>query len=75
MTVIDSITFVTIDTIDTTSGEFISFIFVVGKDFVYVVEIDASGSDNVFLKDINYFVVNFFNVICCNLHLRGHQGE
>ena len=34
-------TFITIDAIDTTFREFISFIFVVGKDISYVVEIDA----------------------------------
>jgi hypothetical protein len=45
LTVIDSITFLTIDAIDITSGEFIYFIFFVGKDFAYVVGIDASGSD------------------------------
>ena len=50
LNVIDSITFVTIDTIDTAFGKFICFIFVVGKNFVYVVGIDASGSDIVFLR-------------------------
>ena len=61
LTVIDSITFVTIDAID--FGNFICFIFVVGKDFAYVVRIDASGSDIVFFKNIDYFVANSFNVV------------
>ena len=52
MTVIDSIKFVTIDAIDTAFGKFICFIFVIGENFVYVVGIDASGSDIVFFKNI-----------------------
>ena len=63
LTVIDSITFVKIDAIDTTFEEFDSFIFVVSKDFAHVVGIDASGSDMVFFKNINYFVANSFNVV------------
>ena len=63
MTVIDSITLVTIDAIDTTFGKFICVNFVVGKNFAYVVGIDASGSDIEFLKNINYFVTNSFNVV------------
>ena len=39
------------------------FIFVVGKNFAYVVGIDTSGSDIVFFKIINYFVTNSFNVV------------
>ena len=50
LTVADSITFVTIDAIDTTLGKFICFIFIVSKNFAYVVGIDASGSDIVFLR-------------------------
>ena len=49
LTVIDSITFVTIDAIDTTFGKCICFIFVVG--------INASGSDIVFFKNIIYFLL------------------
>ena len=52
LTVIDSITFVTIDAIDTTFGKFICFIFVIGKDFAYVVGINVSCSDIVFFKNI-----------------------
>ena len=63
LTVIDSMTFVTIDAIDTAFGKFICFIFVVGKNFAYVVGIDASGSDIVFFKNINYFVTSSFNVV------------
>jgi len=40
---------------DTTFEKFICFIFVVGNNFAYVVDIDASGSDIVFFKNINYF--------------------
>ena len=65
MTAIDNITFVTIDTIDTTFGEFIYFIFVVSKDFAHVVGIDANGSDIVFLKNIDYFVVKQYNQELC----------
>jgi len=63
LTVIDSIAFATIDAIDTTFGKFVSFIYVVSKDFAYVAGIDASGSDIVFFKNINYFVANSFNVV------------
>ena len=45
LTVIDNTTFVTIDAIDTIFGQFICFIFVVGKNFPYVISIDANGSD------------------------------
>ena len=63
LTAIGSITFVTIDAIDTTFGKFICFIFVAGKNFAYVVEINASGSDIVFFENINYFVANSFDVV------------
>ena len=63
MTVIDSITFTTIDAIDTTFGKYVCFIFVVGKNFAYVVGVDASGSDIAFFDDINYFVANSFDVV------------
>ena len=63
LTVIDSITFVTIDAIDTAFGILICFIFVVGENFAYVVGIDANGSDLVFFKNINYFITNSFNVV------------
>ena len=63
MAVIDSITFIAIAAIETTFGKFICFIFGIGKNFVYVVGIDASGSDIVFFKNINYFVTNYFNVV------------
>ena len=56
LTVIDSIAFVTIDA---TFGKFICFIFV-GKNFVCVVGVDASGSDIAFFEDINYFVANVY---------------
>ena len=49
--IIDSITFITIDPIYTTFGKFVCFIFVVGKNFAYVVGIDASSSDIVFFKN------------------------
>ena len=63
LTVIDSITFVTIDAIDPDFGKFICFIFVVGKNFANVVGINASCSDIVLFKNINYFVTNSFNVV------------
>ena len=43
--------------------ENLCLIFVVCKNFAYVVGIDGGGFDIVFFKDINYFVTNSFNAV------------